>query len=181
MFAFFTPMVWRAIAAALVLAALTVLYLHWKNSIIKETEDRVNAEWVQRQKLADDAASAALLAKNTEIAKKEAALKKTQETIVSQSKELQNAKQDYQNLRDKYAIGAKRLSINTVPDESDRAKQSDDPASAAGTEQDGATQYLVPELSIEILDFARRYEENLRLKNECIDLYNAARDAVNPE
>lgn len=180
MFAFFTPMVWRAIAAALVLAALTGIYVHWKNSIIKETEDRVNAEWVQRQKLADDAASAALLAKNTEIAKKEAALEKTQETIISQSKELQNAKQDYQNLRDKYAIGAKRLSINTAPDKGDRDEPSENSATTSGTDQ-GRTEYLMPELSIEILDFARRYEENLRLKNECIDLYNAARDAVNPE
>ena len=89
-----------------------------------------------------------------------------------------NDQQKYYNLHNQYLTSVKRLSVYAYTG-SNPAKNDNSSGSTPRTPEVGQTVELMPELSAEILDFARGYSENMRLKNECIDLYNTVKINVN--
>lgn len=174
-----TPTVVSWASKALLVAAIVGGFFYYRHSLIASERAKVNAEWAAKETNATAEAINVLNNKNAEIAKRQEDLLKLQGTIVAQNKELANVKQDYENLRAQYANNSKRLSVATANNKTNTASKVDPTTTSSGTSENRVE--LMPDVSTEILDFARGYQENLRLKNECIDLYNSAKNSIDVE
>lgn len=172
-----TPMLFRWIVGIGFVIALITGFFYFKHSVEAAERDRVNSIWVKKEADATVAAVAELNKKNAEISKRQAELVKSQNEIVAKNRELQNATKSYNDLLRQYADDTKRLSVHIATNKTDTATKSGNTTTSPRVGEN--TVELMPDVSTEILDFARGYQENLRLKNECIDLYNAARTSVN--
>ncbi len=166
------------IVAGIIVALLLVVHF-WKKSIISDTTNKVNAQWIKRETDANSAAQEVLNNKNQEIHKNQLELDSAMSVISQKTQEIANAKKDYDLLHIKYASGIKRMSVRVSTRPLDTAKQDNHPSIAVGN--DNEIRELMPEISGEILDFARGYSENLRMKNDCIRMYNLVRDSISQE
>ena len=174
MFAFFSAYKY-AFAGALA-AALIGGLLYIRHEIIVTERNKVNAEWQSKENAIELQAKNTLIAKNNEIAKKQSKLDEVQRNIILKNRELEDAKQAYNNLYSKYANGTLRMRVRTKPlSESDTTKPSDSAAFAHGPDSGSAE--LMPDVSLEILGFARGYTDNLRKLNECRALYQSVYEA----
>lgn len=141
-------------------------YLHHNG--YNEGKAEVDAEIAK----ANMQATADLAAKNAVIEAKQKELDDSFIQISNKDKEIQGAKQSYQTLLDQYHSGLKRLSIRTNSARNTTGNNQVTTDSAGTT---GQNTFLMPDVSVAILDFAKDYSRNLRLKNECIDLLKAER------
>lgn len=168
----------KIMAVLAFIAAIIFGIHHWKQSIINDTTNKVNATWMKREADADAAAQKILSDKNTQIAQHQAEIDSAFKIIVKKDKDIQNAKKDYESLRLQYANGDQRLSVRIAD-----STASDTAGQNSGSSTTGKHKYevreLVPEVSGNILDFARDYSENLRKLNECRNLYNQVEKSVN--
>jgi hypothetical protein len=114
-------------------------------------------------------------AANEKVSQTQTALNSAQAAIISKSQEVENGKQAYEDLHTKYVNGAVRMSVTALSQSNSAGKNSGQPAAPGISEN----VQLMPDVSAEVLSFAREYSENLRMKNECIDLYNAVLTKVN--
>lgn len=128
--------------------------------------------------IANDNAEKKLVALNNQVAFAQNSLNDTQQKIIQLSKRSDDDQQKYDDLHGQYVTAVKRLSVYAYSG-SHSAKQDNGSKSSIGTTEVGQTVQLMPDISGEILSFARGYNENLRLKNECIDLYEAVRIKIN--
>ena len=128
-------------------------------------------------KKANDQAKATLDNLNAQVAKNQQDLTAAQQAIIDKQRELENANSNFNSLRDQYADNVKRLSVRAYIARSP-AKPDPGATAAARAGQTGSVD-LMPETAASIFDSARRHREDVRLKNECIDLYNAVKDSVN--
>lgn len=163
----------------LLIAAISVATgaIYYKDKILSDERERVNTEWQLREEMWQNEIKQKLLEKNQEVERRQQELNKVFESIAEKSQELENATQKYNDLRSKYANGTLRMSVPTAATSKvARAKQNNSPSPPAVVYEN---RELMPELSTAILEFARDYQRNLRLKDQCIVLYNAAREAVN--
>ena len=162
----------KIIAFLILLVALFAggWYLHHKGYEEAKSECRKDIA------IANEAAEKKLSAANARVAIDQESLNAQQDKIIQLSEKLDANQSEFNDLRTQYANDIKRLSVRAYRP-GGAAKQGNNPTVATGTSE--ITVQLVPAFSTAILYFARGYIENLRLKNECIDLYNAARDAVN--
>jgi hypothetical protein len=167
----------KLFAALVLFVVSTAGYFSWHRHVDRQGYDRATREWQIKTQAADSKALAVLTEKNEQVRVAQAGLRETQQQIIEKSKELQDAKDQFNTLRAAYAIGTKRMSIATSSCQGRSADNAADPAIASDASEGRAN--LLPETALAILDIARGNSEDVRLKNECIDLYNAARDAVN--
>ena len=157
--------------------ALLAGLAYYRHTIIINERERVTAIW-QKKELEWQVLQYEVLArKNRVISDKQAELDRKTKEIVIKDRELENAKKSYSDLRAKYTSGALRLSVYTTKPKGVGAKYFEDAAAPSGVLPE--RRELVPEVSANILDFARHYSHNLRLKNRCIQLYETTRDAIN--
>ncbi len=166
------------IVAGIIVALLLVVHF-WKKSIISDTTNSVNTQWIKRETDANSAAQDVLSNKNQEIHKHQLELDSAINVISQKNQEIANAKKDYDLLHIKYASGIKRMSVRVSTSQVDTTKQDNHPAIAIGN--DSEFRELMPEISGEILDFARGYSENLRMKNDCVRMYNLVRESIPKE
>lgn len=167
---------YKNVAIFAVIMSLGSALLYIRHTIIINERNRVNEEWKAKEAAVDLQVKNTLIAKNKEISEKQLNLEAAHKVIIDKNREIENAQKTYNALRAKYANGALRLSVSTIHKDSG-AEQAGNPASTAGTQYEDRE--LLPDVSTTILDFARDYQRNLRLKNECIDLYNNAREVIN--
>lgn len=147
-------------------------YEGWSHHLIKQGYQQTDKEWKAKNALADEQAKKLLAQKNEEVRIAQSGLQEVQSQIIAKSQELENAKIEYNRVRDLYVTGARRLSVATRPSQPTGQNQT---TTAPAPE----TRELLPETSAIILDAARADSEHVRELNACIDLYNAARDVVN--
>ena len=147
-------------------------YLH------HEGYEEAKTEFSQDLAIANSKAQAQLTVLNNQVKLDQGSLDASQKKIVELSERSDNEKQNFDTLRDQYATATKRLSVLAYR-KSSSTESTNNPATAARTAEVTESVELMPSFSIAAIDVARGYSENLRLKNECIDLYNAAREAVN--
>lgn len=160
-----------AIMAFILVISLGGLYLH--HEAYQEAEAAYNAKIVK----ANLAAKSQLDAVNATIAKNQSDLNAAQQAIIDKQKELENGQRDYDDLHAKYIAGTKRMSVPAYSGVSSTPQ--DHNAGVAAIPGENRPIDILPETAAAILDTGRGYSEDVRLKNECIDLYNAARDEVN--
>ena len=124
--------------------------------------------------IANEKAEKKLLDLNARVSLDQKMLEAQQQKIIQQSEKLNANQKDFDDLRNQYANDTKRLSVRTYRPSSP-AKQDNNPAIAARASQNVQ---LMPDAAVALADLARGYTENMRLKNECIDLYNSARETI---
>jgi ABC-type transporter Mla subunit MlaD len=146
-------------------------YLH------HEGYEEAVTEYAAKIAQADLAAKTKLDAVNATVAKNQSDLTTALQAITDKSKELQDEKAKSADLDAKYRAGLKRMSVGTYHP-TGPAQQNSSAAAPAGTGQDGSV-YILPATATAIFDIAGGYSEEVRLKNDCIDRYNAVREAVN--
>lgn len=151
-----------AIAAAL-------LSLH--HSIIAKN----NAVWQAKINQANATAKMQLEQINEQVAQHQNALNTAQEKIIEQNKETENAKASYEKLRAQYVAGTVRMSVTATGFRSKNTQQNSNSVTP-GAACENRSIDLVPGVAEVILDVARQTRNDVRLKNECIDLYNAVRE-----
>lgn len=160
-----------AILALIIGLAGGGLYLHHSGY-----EEGV-AEYKLKIDDANDKAKLELDAANTKVAQNQSALDALQSKIISTSRESDNVQKNYDTLRAQYANATLRLSVRTHS-ENHQTKSGSSATASSGTDQDRSID-LLPETATSVLDAGRGLKEDVRLKNECIDLYNAVRDNLN--
>lgn len=160
----------------LLIGSLCVVGLFWHHSIVLENDEK----WRHKLDQQNIIAQQNLKQMNYQVSFHQAELNAAQASIIQKSKELEDAKAAYDNLRGEYASGALRLSVAPTHSQSGGAKQDTDSSIAVGIGQDRPIEFM-PEVATTILDVARQNRNDVRLKNTCIDLYNAAIKQVNSE
>jgi len=170
-----TPyLLWIKIAAGLALIA-SILFAghkvadHWR----EQGRNEIRAEHA----IADKSAADDLKILNDQAARNQADLNEARNTIIEKTRETENEKAAYADMRDKYLDGSRRMSIVTAASARDKAER--DHNSSATVQPTEARTNLLPKDSTSILDAARNSADDVRKLNTCIDLYNSARDAVN--
>jgi hypothetical protein len=153
-------------------------YVYWHHEVYASGFNTANEAWIKKEADIKAQADAALQQKNEEVRLKDATIVQQTQQIEAKSKESDDAKTNFDNLRAQYAANIKRLSVRSAASAPNPAQQSDNSAAAPGIDQNVQ---LMPDFSTAIIDLARGYSENLRMKNECIDLYNEVRTQVNEE
>ena len=127
--------------------------------------------------IADKAALDDLKILNDQAVRNQADLNEARNTIIEKTKETKHEKDAYTDMRDKYLDGSRRLSIVTAASARDKAER--DHNSSATVKFTETRTDILPETAGRIFSIARGNYQDVRDLNECIDLYNAARDAVN--
>ena len=171
MIQFLTSVQAKLICFVILLVAIAAALLSWHHSIIAKN----NAAWQAKINQANAAATAQLEQINEKVAQHQTALNNAQEKIIEQNQETENAKANYEKLRAQYAASTVRMSVAAADFESRNTQQNSDSSSAAGACENRSVN-LVPEAAAVILAVARQTRDDVRLKNECIDLYNAVRE-----
>ncbi len=161
-----------------IIGALVASVHFWKKSIISETTNTLNNAWIKKEKDADIAAQKILDEKNKSIMQSQAHIDVATKMIVQRNQEIANAKKDYDDLRTQYNHGIKRMSIRVAASGASDTARHDNNSPVAVRNNDEVRE-LVPEISDDILSFAKGYSDNLRKLNQCIFLYNTAKDEIN--
>ena len=142
---------------------------HWR----EQGRNEIRAEHA----IADKAALDDLKILNDQAVRNQADLNEARNTIIEKTKETKHEKDAYTDMRDKYLDGSRRLSIVTAASARDKAER--DHNSSATVKFTETRTDILPETAGRIFSIARGNYQDVRDLNECIDLYNAARDAVN--
>jgi hypothetical protein len=166
-------------AGLIILVGLIAGYISWEHHLInkgiKQESDRRDALDLKASLRAQDI----LTSKNEEVRKLQEDIQTTHDQIIAKSQELQSAKDDYNKLRTQYVTGAKRMSIAVASCQGRSPEQSESATTSSGISENRAD--LLPETAATIFDIGRGIKEDVRLKNECIDLYNDLASKINKE
>lgn len=161
-----------------VLAGLIGGYVYWHHKVYQDGYNAANSKWNIEIDKSNQAADDKLQSMNNAVESLQKSLDDSQNQIIAKNKELDHAKQDYETIHAKYLFGISRMSIRAnCPKQISSNNEASHGTIANGT--DSTTVELMPSLSASILDFARGYRENLRLKNECVQLYQNAIEKIN--
>jgi hypothetical protein len=154
----------------------------WEKSLVQQGYDEARKEDDAKQSIANEKAERLLITANNAIAQSQQEIQNLSNQLALRAKELQDAKEERQKLVADYAAGLKRMSVRTIGGancEGGNSKQNSSSSASHGSNE-GRSE-LVPEVSADILDFAGRYQDNVRNLDICIDAYNGMREQLNKD
>lgn len=170
----------KVLGVLALVGALIAGYQLWHHNVDKAGYDRANKEWLARNQAADLKAAHELEMANNAVFDKQLKISKLNDEISKRYEESKNDKAKFDALRNSHANDTKRLRLAGATCTSDSTAENQDSTTASGSEKAGQC-VLLPSTAATILDVARSSRDNVRQLNECIDLYNAAREVVNAD